>query len=220
MAGSGRWADFGDSWLCAHDLMHHREGDTGRIQEEMVTYGVESWIEGGVSEDGWGAVSFGAISGPIGEAYRDTRHLKHFVVAEPPVFENPLPVLQMQQFAEAVNVGFADAASTIVARYLDLYEQKMPQAVVDQLVSEDNQARAVQWMAYGYLQAQTRYPDPVAAQAMFEAVQRFFRRVFSAGWTQSSFKSFRLDFDEAALTLRPWHPQLRAIWEEARITSA
>lgn len=223
LEGAGRWMDYGDAWLCTHDLMHHKAGDTGRIEEELATYGVESWLDGGVSQEGWSPIGFDTISGPLCDSYRDTKHLNRFVVAEPPKFEHTLPETQVEQMVAAVNSGFADVASTVMERYFDLYDEDMPQSVVDQLVSEENQARAVRWIAYGFVTAQQRYPDPAAAAACFYSVYRFFRLIFSMGWLGDSPKStapksFRLDFDEAALSLRPHHPRLQRLWKEVLST--
>lgn len=207
VVGTGRWADFGDAWLCTHDLLHHEPTDQGRLQDEMRTFGVECWIESaGQSSKG---IDYSSLAGSIFQGYKDSRTMDAFVLPDPPAVRIAVPPDHLARFEEVVNLGFAEAANDILSRYEELFECEMPQAELDRFVDESNQARAVGWMAYGYERAQQRYPDRAAAQDFFSRVERFFHHI-----RNDSFTEFALELDEQALAMRPRMPYLRKVWAE------
>lgn len=215
MQGAGRWADFGDAWLCAHDLMHHAAGGRGRLHEEMCTYGVEAWICGADRAEGWALSDFSSIAGPVKGAYRGTKSLRTFSLPEPPPVSVAVTGAQLAHWTQIVEEGFAEASMGIASRYDSRYGREMPQAELDLLVCEENQRRAVAWIAHGFVQAQKRYPDPRAALALWNAVYTFFQNL-GAGDRQPGFKSFQVLFDERQLAFSPCSPKLRQAWARAQ----
>ncbi len=207
IVGTGRWADFGDAWLCTHDLLHHEPTDRGRLEDEVRTFGVECWLS--EKKAGLQAIDHTSLSGSTREGYRDTPTLEYFTLPEPPPVAACVTPAHLRRFEDVVNEGFADAASDIAARYEEVFEKEMEQTELDRLVDEANQARAVGWMAHGYARAQERYPDRAAAVQFFKRVEGFFHKV-----RHESLRSFTVELDERTLTFRPLMPYLDRIWTQ------
>lgn len=206
--GTGRWADFGDAWLMAHDLVHHAPTDTGRIEQELCTFGVELWLEEPrrLPEN---CIDWSQVAGAIAEGYRGSRRLTHFVVPPAPAASAQLPPGYRALFESWVEQGFADAASAIEQRYAAAHARPLFQRELDRFVGEDNQARAVDWIAYGYLSAPARYPDREQAKLVFDRLYRFFN--MTRGCAPARF-AMSLDVANGAVAIR--HARLQQTWDE------
>lgn len=212
VVGRGRWTDYGCSWLCAHDLIHHLPDDKGLFEQELQTYGLESWLSGARKADrNWGDVDQGAVAGPVFDAYNMRAQMAQFRLPPAPALRLELPREQLENIEAAVNEGFADAASSIAGAYEEAVGIEMPQSELDLLVSEENQSRAAGWIAHGFEQAQVRFPDPLAAKNFFDTVEEFFKTVFRG---DLAFKTIEVELDFKALSLRPKNARHQKIWQE------
>lgn len=212
VVGRGRWTDYGCSWLCAHDLIHHLPDDKGLFEQELQTYGVESWLSGARSKDkNWGSIDPGAIAGPVFDAYNMRKRMAQFQLPPAPSLRQALPREQWDQIEAAVNAGFADAATSIAGAHEDAVGREMSQAALDHLVSEENQSQAAGWIAYGFEQAQLRFPNPLAALNFFDTVEEFLKTVFCG---EMAFKTIELELDFRALSLSPKNARHQKIWQE------
>ena len=71
-----RWAAYGDAWLCAHDIFHHRPGDDGSVQAEAMSFGAELWCGfPGIGTEAIAPISLGGALSAVYESHPDLRRL-------------------------------------------------------------------------------------------------------------------------------------------------
>ena len=67
----------GDAWLVAHDVFHHFEGDDGSVAREVMSFGVEAWLEShksGIAN----AISPGTMAGTLAGDFDEGGNFKAF----------------------------------------------------------------------------------------------------------------------------------------------
>ena len=155
-----------DGWVVAHDVFHHTPDDTGTYAEEVSTFGAEFWFSVGEPEgrvatklvDSW----HGVMCLTIEQGTKGVAGLRL-----PPTPED-----------EALNLTHpqADFFGSIYRRALeqarsDFHDFAEP-ALWDRLAADSMADRAIAWALRGLEWARSQWPDPVAAQLWFDAVQK------------------------------------------------
>lgn len=162
------WHDPGDGWLTAHDLFHHEPEDTGSLEGELRSFGVQHWLEtrgAQVPLDDWAENSFST-----GLAFVFRASLDRLALPEPP----PVPATVPAALLEVWHRGCAEATQDLQTEIEEgnaasseggeppLRTRVWEQAhVISGVLDEPDYAdRLVGWVAEGWRQAGLRYPDP------------------------------------------------------------
>jgi hypothetical protein len=200
--GTGKWADFGDAWMMAHDLLHHEPADYGTPEQELQTFGVEQWLERGKGSkpaNSWRAVGQQLLA--IWEtADAGAPRRPQLAAAElHPAWEYPCGL--REGFLEAARIGMEFLWECYEGRRGARKEQFLGAEVLNTLVS---------WMLLGYHKAQQRYPDHEAAYTLFSNLHGFFAH-FEHGAEPRTLR-FQLDYQN--LTLVPLCRASRKAWQD------
>ncbi len=164
--GTEQWSEFGDSWLCAHDLLHHLPFDGGTVAEEAMTYGAELWMN--QSHSGVEAICGSSLEGVLLADEVLPEQLPRYELPEVPLnFRRPRAAY-MERFATVVDCGVSGFIGGLQDRsaFSDLSDEW-----VERIAGDANKQRFVDWMAFGYRVAQRRFPDPDTAAILFSEIQ-------------------------------------------------
>lgn len=166
----------GDAWLVAHDVFHHLEDDDGSVAREVMSFGVEAWLEtpkNGIAN----AVSPGTMAGTLEGDFDEGvtfRRLARLVLPVAPRTRFPSVPPEVREFFKL----FAKDALDELVRNLAVYrDEPLPVDARAAILAADNQRRCAHWLLYGYLTAQQRYPDATAFQQAFELLQDCVKRL-------------------------------------------
>ena len=160
----------GDAWLVAHDVFHHLEDDDGSVAREVMSFGVEAWLEApknGIAN----AISPGTMAGTLEGDFDDgvtSKRLARLVLPSAPRARFPSLPPEVREFFRL----FAKDALEELVRNLEVYrDDSLPVDARADILAADNQRRCAHWLMYGFLTAQQRYPDAGAFQQAFELLQ-------------------------------------------------
>lgn len=185
--GTGRWAEFGDAWQTAHDLMHHASADAGRVEEELKTFGVEKWLSGNNLEE----IEESSMAGVLHESLASKSRLTPLHLQAPPAVTLPPDVFRW--------------AESLVRREFSLAESYFEKSAL--ILRGDNIANAARWVAIGHMNAKIRYPNPQKAAALFRHLQEWMKDA-----ADQSNRSFSFLYDEKLLKIKPKSISLQKIW--------
>lgn len=159
----------GDAWLVAHDVFHHFEGEPGTVEREIMSFGVEYWLEQGSQTLD---VVAPTLAGTLADDFSygvTARRLARLFAPEPPApdLSQALPEEASEFLSAACTHGLYELLETL-EQYHD-YEFTPSQR--DSLLSERNLERHANWARWGYLKAQRQYPDADAFLKAFKRLQ-------------------------------------------------
>lgn len=199
--GTGHWADFGEDWLCAHDILHHLPGDRGTVEQELMTFGAEMWFDAHKNSDTF-PMQPSALSGVFLGSLKGFRVPSRFLAKPAPEMEHQLPDELIYGMYDFATIGLGRLVHFLKRKQEDnRYRATVRQAaLLAGLQHPENVTRYSQWIMFGYLQAQRRWPDSAAAQGLFGELHAFFAR---AGHFRGSLKIL---LDEATYTFKPANP--------------
>lgn len=168
------WHGPGDGWLTAHDLYHHEPNDQGSFAEELMSFGVQHWLEAMGTEGGldqWDASSFSE-----GLEYVLNVSLSHLdLPPAPDLNATAIHPVMLDVWKEGLAVGLQDflegcedsSSLSPVHRARVRQLQERPE-LLDPVRAPDYSERAMGWIAEGWRRAQHRYPDPGRIQVEFD----------------------------------------------------
>jgi hypothetical protein len=188
--GTGRWADPGDYWMLAHDLMHHHPQDHGTVEQELQTFGAQLWLEVGTASK---SPSFdeSQISMLWLECSLDVAYKLRLQKAKGADRMN-LPRANRAYLRKMVQLALSEAGDELHGKKTAEYKR---------FTDEEHVQAILSWMALGYLRAKERYPRRQAAQELFEHLKKWFWALGSHKHPGSRPLKFLLD--EKALTVTP-----------------
>lgn len=205
LVGTGRWADFGDAWLCAHDIFHHNPLEANRVVDEVQSFGTQLWLE--YPSQGLDCISSDALAGSLLEG-----------VKCPAAFDRLLLPVGPQSVWPIGNALFckeliAEAMKQLDWRLAETYEsimgkeptRKMKERI-KQITGEKNQAAILEHVAAGYCNGQLRFPYPDKAFTTFEKLQTLLKEA------SSDFRNVSFSLKENTGLLEFKSVRLRALW--------
>lgn len=161
------WHDPGYGALTAHDVYHHEPNDQGTLAEELMSFGVEHWLEGG----GW-AADIDEWSGDTfanGLAFVLSASVDRLALPPAP----PLPADLPPHLASIWRRKYDLALMDFLVETREEGARRSAQENDDRLSpldEPDYPDRLVAWVAEGWRRAQSRYPDPDPIQEEFNAL--------------------------------------------------
>lgn len=168
----------GDAWLAAHDVFHHFEDDDGSVAREVMSFGVEAWLEtprSGIAQ----SISPGTLAGTLEEDFDEgvtAKRLARLVLPPAPRTRFPSLPAEVREFFRL----FAGDALEELVRNLEGYRDiELPAYTRATILAAENRRRCAHWLMCGYLEAQSRYPDAVAFHRAFELLQDCVKRLQS-----------------------------------------
>lgn len=188
--GTGRWAEPGDSWMMAHDLLHHHPDDHGTVGQELQTFGAQLWLEVGPQHDeppsfDESQISMLWLEGPGGFA-------RDFRVREAPGRPRFVPPAHRPFLTELVQRALKEAADELF---------RSSPAEFEVFTNPEHQQALLSWIALGYARARKRYPERKAAQALFQRLREWLWLAYPLKHPSSG--TLRFVLDEQALTFTP-----------------
>jgi hypothetical protein len=151
-------------WVVAHDVFHHRPGDTGTYAEEVMTFGAEAWLDLDDGPDALGkslSTSWFSVMALVVE--NGTRGVEGVVISRP---ANPDHLLHSQ-------AGFFEQVyHRALAEFQEAFGDHEGPEFWDDLAGPQMTERAVSLAVEGFAQAQQRWPDRAQALAAFEALEK------------------------------------------------
>lgn len=155
------WHAPGDGWLVAHDVYHHASEDQGSFAEELMSFGVQAWIER--REDFSQKDENDDFDFKSSVCYVLEASKSHLNLPDPPPFPALCPDLMRAKWEE----GYAGGLLVFtVESFRELTEEQ-----ACQLDAEDHVEKAVGWMAHGWELGRNRYPDPGMTRKTFENLE-------------------------------------------------
>ncbi len=160
----------GDSWLVAHDTFHHFEGDDGSVQHEVMSFGVECWLEApraGLQH----AVSPGTLTGTLFEEFDNgvtARRLARLLVPAPP--SSALPAVP-GDVVEFFRFLVHDGLTALMRDLREHHEARIPVRAQEAILGGENLARHTGWAVLGFAQGRARYRNAMAFKEAFELLQ-------------------------------------------------
>lgn len=151
-------------WVVAHDVFHHRPGDTGTYAEEVMTFGAEAWLD---LDDGPQALcktlstSWFSVMALVVE--NGTRGVEGVVLQRPAQPEH----LLHPQFG-----FFQQVYRQALAEFKEAFGDYEGPEFWDDLAGPDMTDRAASLAVEGFALAQERWPDRAAALAAFDALEK------------------------------------------------
>lgn len=155
------WHAPGDGWLVAHDLYHHEPDDRGTFAEELMSFGVQEWLES-------------AGQSPLARqrARIDFENAVCYVLMESKgKLDLPAPPPWPDALGDAVRRYWEEAYAGGVDSLVMVQQQRLSDPAWAPVEAPDHVSRAVGWMAEGWRRAQQRYPSPERTQAAFEHLE-------------------------------------------------
>ena len=157
----------GDSWLVTHDVFHHFEGHDGSVGCEIMSFGVEGWLEAtkvGLER----SLSPGTMGSTLADELEHgitARRLARLTVGPAPKTRFP----NLSADAKAVLTNFAHAGLLALERQLvNQFGSEFPDRARAAILAEANYKNCRDWVLYGYELAQKTYLNPEAFSAAFE----------------------------------------------------
>lgn len=165
VVGTGRWADYGDSWLIAHDILHHEPTDSGTFWDEVRSFGTQIWIEQpSVDELRDYAYTLAAV---MQDCYAKKRTAKFFHVpsvapeqAVTSISCGDFPVDRAEFIRQLVAIAIADFLAPSAYTEKDHRKFKFMDCA-------DYTVFMVSSIELGYLRASARFSSPYSAKALF-----------------------------------------------------
>lgn len=169
LVGSPRNWTPGDAWLVSHDVFHHFEGEPGTVEREVMSFGVEHWLEPEKSDWTLMASSFGDT---LADDFSDgvsARRLSRLRIPEVPApgLSEVLPQAARNFLRNVCSRGLYEVVESLERHH----EYHFTTAQRDSFLSESHVNRYANWAMWGYLRAQRRYPDAPAFQRAFQRLQ-------------------------------------------------
>lgn len=175
LIGSPRKWKPGDEWLVSHDVFHHVDGDTGSVEEEIMSFGAELWLD--YSFTGARAVDASTLAGTLMEPFDEgpvtLKKLRTLLV--------PCPIEALHEVELRLQASCSDktrdilytCAQKALDRLLEDLEGHAACSLAfrEQLSIDQCALRYAQWMMLGLLLARERYPDAVFASTNFSWLQ-------------------------------------------------
>lgn len=166
----------GDAWLVAHDVFHHFEDDDGSVAREVMSFGVEAWLEAprsGIAT----AISPGTMAGTLEEDFDrgvTAKRLARLVLPSAPCVRFPSVPPEIREFFKL----FAKDGLAELVRNLEAYrDDQLPGDARKAILDKANERRCAHWLMVGYQAAQQRYPQATAFQQAFELLQDCVKRL-------------------------------------------
>lgn len=175
LIGSPRKWSAGDEWLISHDVFHHVAGDTGSVQEEIMSFGAELWLD--YSFSGAHAVDASTLAGTLLEPFDEgpvtLKKLKTLLVPCPVEALHEVEIRLQASCSDHARAILHDCAQKALDRVLEDLEGHAAcnLAFREQLSTDRSALRYAQWMMLGLLLARERYPDAVFASTNFSWLQ-------------------------------------------------
>ncbi len=161
----------GDAWLVAHDVFHHFNDDDGSVAREVMSFGVEAWLEA-PSQGIANSVSPGTLAGTLQEVFDKgytAKRLASLVIEEAPQARFPDIPPDVREFFRLLA---KDAIAEIKAALQVYYEvPEKDGALLQRVSSSENASRYAHWLMCGYQQAKQLYPDARAFRKAFVKLQ-------------------------------------------------
>jgi hypothetical protein len=155
------WHAPGDGWLVAHDLYHHEPGDQGTFAEELMSFGVQEWLE-----------SQGDACASRRRPQIDFENAVCYVLSESKgKLDLPAPPAWPASLTEATYGHWEKAYRGGMGALEITQHQDMDDPAWEQLEAPNHVAHALGWIAEGWRRAQRRYPEPALTQAAFEHLE-------------------------------------------------
>lgn len=166
--GTGRWADYGDSWLAAHDVLHHEPTDKGQFLGEVQSFGTQIWIDHPIAAElNDYAYTLAAV---MQDCYDRSKPLKFFRIHEfapervGQDFTSKLLPLDVSEFMRRM---VAIALSEFLA-HPDYSEQEQRKFKFMEVMPY--QEMLASWLEFGYLRASERFSTPAQARGLFHGL--------------------------------------------------
>lgn len=211
LRGTGRWAGHGDSWLLAHDVLHHLPGEDGSVYFELMTFGAELWMF--QARYSLYAISGCNLQGVLTEALPsgkvNTAALQRFVLPDVPFDFRRLSGDRAKHIAWVVETGLCEFLSNIQDRRGELNQPELDESWGELIAGDQAQDRARRWVEFGYRVAQRRFPDPDAAAAVFDELMSYLAKNHEP-------QLLEFDLDEANCKLEPVNRAARLAVSTAR----
>lgn len=173
----------GDAWLVAHDVFHHFEGEPGTVEREVMSFGVEHWLEQGEQDLAQVASTLaGALADDFSDGISARLLARLFVpeVPDVPDLSEALPEEVSEFLRSACTIGMYELLESLEQYHA--YEFTPDQR--DALLSDRNLERHANWAMLGYLKSQRRYPEAPAFQRAFQRLQSCVRNMVPGEWAR------------------------------------
>lgn len=179
--GTEGWADPGHSWMVAHDVLHHLPTDEGTVEQEIATFGAESW-----------STCSQVLEGNARSQYEEfiADNPGHLVLA-------PAPFCVWNRKTKQFLESFRTELPVILEEAAEAFGRKFEGAEV---AEQENVQRHQNWLAYGYQMAQSRFPNKAKARQLFTHLERALQPF--ALQTHYVGRTLALALDEAGYTFK------------------
>lgn len=205
LVGTGLWADFGDAWLCAHDIFHHDPLEPNKVVDEVKSFGTQLWLE--YPSQGLEYVTPDALAGALLEGLKSKIAFDRLLLPQGP--DGVLPSAHRAQCRQLIFEGMAYLDGRLGMTYEALTgaaPNRRMDALFKQIVGPENQARMLFAMAVGYERGRQRFPARARAFATFQRLKVFLNEI---PW---HFRRVRFTLDEKRATLEFRSAELMERW--------
>lgn len=155
--------------MVTHDVFHHFEGEPGTVEREVMSFGVEHWLE--QDELDWTvmASSFGDTLADDFSNGISARRLSRLCIPEVPApdLSEVLPKAARDFLRNVCARGLYELVESLELHH----EYHFTTAQRDSFLSESNVTRYANWAMLGYLRAQRRYPEAPEFRRAFQRLQ-------------------------------------------------
>lgn len=200
----GEWRTAASNWIVVHDAYHHQPGDIGTVAQEFATMGAEFYVcheqlggpapqaELELPPPGWNALSRSA-AGIVGVAFDSGMAADGLTLSRAPTTSR-LPV-----HVEAI---LSHAANSAVDEFREILYGNTEPVWVAAYAAMATPGLLLGWMAKGYWDAKTRFPDQGRVQSAWaDALCKVQSQRERA--TPNSILTVRLSAYEAEISVEP-----------------